>query len=108
LGSKISCNRLKGYENLYFVTLKRDIDPTGLQAWTQALADGLSRAAVALAILGSAESDRLEVTALYGQFLHRQPDPTGMSFFVAALQAGFPNELAGAAMANSREYLASV
>jgi uncharacterized repeat protein (TIGR01451 family) len=46
---------------VYQDVLNRAIDPTGLQSWTQDLANGFSRARVAQLILSSPESDMLEV-----------------------------------------------
>ena len=86
----------------------RSIDDTGVQAWTQALANGMSRSDVALALLQSLESDRNEVIDLYGRLLHRDPDPSGFGFFTTALQNGLSNELATALLTTSSEYLASV
>jgi virginiamycin B lyase len=93
---------------VYADVLHRNIDDTGAQAWSQALAQGMSRADVALAILRSLESDQDEVTDSYGLLLHRRPDATGLSFFTTTLQNGLSNELAIALIAVSDEYLADV
>jgi streptogramin lyase len=92
----------------YSDIFNRPIDDTGVQAWTQALANGMSRSDVALALLRSLESDRDEVIDLYGRLLHRDPDPSGFGFFATALQNGLSNELATALLTTSSEYLASV
>jgi streptogramin lyase len=92
----------------YIDIFNRPIDATGVQAWTQALANGMSRSDVALALLRSLESDRDEVIDLYGRLLHRAPDPSGFGFFTTALQNGLSNELAIALLTTSSEYLASV
>ena len=92
----------------YLDIFNRGIDNTGLQAWSQALANGMSQSDVALALLRSLESDRDEVIDLYGRLLHRDPDPSGFQFFTTALQNGLSNELAIALLTTSNEYLASV
>jgi hypothetical protein len=92
----------------YIDIFHRGIDDVGVQAWTQALANGMSRSDVALALLRSLESDRDEVIDLYGRLLHRDPDPIGFGFFTTALQNGLSNELAIALVTTSSEYLASV
>ena len=86
--------------------LHRAIDSAGLQTWSESLATGASRTAVASAILTSAEADGDEVDALYQQFLHRQADAAGRAFFVLALENGVPIEVVQALMLGSAEYFA--
>jgi PKD repeat protein len=73
---------------LYQNALSRAIDAAGLQTWTQALVNGMSRTAVATAVLSSPESDADQVQALYQRFLSRAADPAGLNTFVNALEQG--------------------
>jgi PKD repeat protein len=73
---------------LYQNVLSRPIDATGLQTWTQALTNGMSRTAIATALLNSPESDADQVQALYQRFLSRAADPAGLNLFVTALEQG--------------------
>src|SRR5262249_45789983 len=76
--------------------LDRALDPVGQQGWTGAHNAGLSNFQIALGILGSVESNTLEVTTLYRLFLRREPDPGGLNLFVNALNGGLPNETVAA------------
>jgi hypothetical protein len=89
---------------LYQTVLRRLPDPTGAQAWNGALAGGLSRADVALAILTSPEARPLQVDALYQRYLVRPADPTGSSVFSDALRRGWRQEEVLAALVASGEY----
>jgi uncharacterized delta-60 repeat protein len=89
---------------LYIDVLQRAIDSSGAQTWGQALANGLSRNAVAAAVLASPESDGLEVASLYHQFLRRDPDSVGLQAFTDQLQHGVPNEMVLASIVGSGEY----
>jgi len=92
-------------EGVYRDVLGRPADPGGLQAWTQNLLAGMSRNAVALAIVDSLEADARLVTGAYHDILKRNPDPAGLSAFVADLQHGLtPSELL-AELAGSEEYI---
>jgi hypothetical protein len=93
-------------KSFYRDVLQREIDAGGFISWGQALSNGLSRTAVAAAILNSLESDRSEVTGLYAQFLRRQPDNGGLNAFANALQQGVSNEQVLAAIVGSDEYFA--
>jgi hypothetical protein len=65
----------------------------------------MSRSAVAGAVLGSVESDRLEVLALYRHLLHRNADPDGLNTFVNLLQRGMSNEQVMVLFVTSPEYV---
>jgi Domain of unknown function (DUF4214) len=92
----------------YFDLLGRAIDPTGAQSWGHQLQEGVSRNEIAMRLLGSPESDRVETQNLYNQFLQRAADPVGLNATAAALQQGLPNELAVAIIVGSDEYLSRV
>jgi hypothetical protein len=92
--------------SVYGDVLGRSVDASGSQTWNQALAAGISRTAVAAAILGSLESDTDEVQALYVKILRRPADSSGLNSFTNALQQGAPVEAVLAALAGSAEYFA--
>ncbi len=91
-------------QRVYFDMLQRQIDSSGMQTWTQALASGASRSAVAAAILGSLEFDTVMVEALYQALLRRPVDSSGLSTFTTALQSGVPTEAVTATLVGSDEY----
>jgi uncharacterized delta-60 repeat protein len=93
-------------EGLYHDVLYRTMDSVGETAWTQALNNGASNAAVALAIIQSQEGATGEVQGLYHRLLHRPPDATGLSQFSSALEQGTSNDLILALIASSDEYVA--
>jgi uncharacterized delta-60 repeat protein len=93
-------------EGLYHDVLYRTMDPAGETAWTQALNNGASNAAVALAIIQSQEGASDEVQGLYHRLLHRPPDATGLTQFGSALKQGTSNDLILALIAGSDEYVA--
>jgi N-acetylneuraminic acid mutarotase len=104
--SRIGGGTNAGYASaLYQVVLGRAVDPTGAQAISQALAQGTSRGAIALAVLHSSEGETDEVNALFNQFLHRVPDPGGLSSALALLNAGVTVEQLQAILIGSPEYL---
>jgi hypothetical protein len=73
---------------VYSAALNRGVDPTGASAWGAALAGGLSRTAVAQALLTSREADQELVSDYYQEFLGRTADAGGLNSFVDALMAG--------------------
>jgi uncharacterized delta-60 repeat protein len=91
---------------LYRDVLQRALDPSGMATWEQALVNGVSRTAVAAAVLASQESDQMEVQALYNRVLRRNADREGLETFTASLQDGVPNEAILATLVASDEYFA--
>jgi autotransporter-associated beta strand protein len=89
---------------LFQDTLNRAIDPTGRQAFTQALAFNVSRQQVAASVLGSPEYQTDLVTNYYNTYLHRGPDPNGLGAWVNALAHGLTDEAAIASIIGSDEY----
>jgi hypothetical protein len=89
---------------VYLTVLQRPADPQGLVAWTTALDQGLSRAAVALAIEQSPEALADQVKAIYQQFLHRTPGPSEVAPYVSYLSAGGTLEQVRTAVISSPEY----
>src|SRR5207244_2950262 len=67
------------YEDL----LGRQIDPSGLGFWQNALTAGATREQVAQGISSSHEYRGLQVDDLFRSLLHRQADPTGLDTFIA-------------------------
>ncbi len=89
---------------LYQDILNRPIDAAGTQTWTQALANGMARSAVAAQILSSTEAEQAVVQNLYSRFLHRSADTTGLNGFVASLQQGSSPEQIIVSLTVSQEY----
>jgi uncharacterized repeat protein (TIGR01451 family) len=90
---------------LYGDALGRAIDPIGLAGWSQALANGSTRASVGAAVLLSAEGDQHWIESVYQQYLHRPADPSGLSFWGNELAQGAGEEQVLALILASDEYL---
>jgi predicted outer membrane repeat protein len=90
---------------LYQDALNRAPDG-GSQAFLQALANGVSRTAVAAMIFASPEFLQDLVQADYTTFLGRSADPTGLAAFVKALQTGTTDQGILAAILGSPEAFA--
>jgi hypothetical protein len=73
---------------LYGTILRRGPSGAEISNWVSALQNGVSRDAVALAIMDSAESFQLILSCDYTYFLHRPPDPAGSQAWLAQLQSG--------------------
>jgi uncharacterized delta-60 repeat protein len=93
--------------SLYRDVLGRPGDAPGLQAWSQDLTEGVSRTAVASAIIRSAEGNADEVQGVYGWLLHRPADQGGLQAFSTDLANGVPIEAIIAAIIGSQEYSAN-
>jgi uncharacterized delta-60 repeat protein len=91
---------------LYGDVLGRPVDTNGAQTWGQALANGVSPAAVGTAILASQESDHMKIEELYGLVLHRPADASGLNTYTTMLQQCQPDTLVLAILASSGEYFA--
>jgi PKD repeat protein len=89
---------------LYPAILNRPITASELQAGEQALGSGTSRAAVALGVLGTPESDALEAQAIYQQLFHQLPSGSTQATLVSELQQGTPNEQVLIELAGSDAY----
>ena len=92
---------------MYRDVLGRPIDSSGSQAWNQALTEGVSRTAIAGAIIGSAEGDADELQAVYHWLLRRPADPAGLQTFSTDLANSIPIEAIIAAIVGSPEYSAN-
>jgi hypothetical protein len=93
---------------VYQDVLHRQVDPSGLASWGNHLNEGMTRTAVAAAILASPERLTNQVTDLYQQMLHRLPDTAGQNAFVAFLAQGGSLTQAETIMMTSPEYLADM
>jgi hypothetical protein len=60
---------------------------------------------VAVSVFSSTEHKQVEVSDFYQHFLHRLPEPAGLTFWVNRLQSGIPIEEVIAEIASSPEYL---
>jgi len=89
---------------VYRDVLGRAIDSGGAQDWGQNLANGLSRADVAAAILSSREAAADLVAALYQHYLNRPADPAGLNAFTTALQGRTPLEAVIGRLVGSDEF----
>jgi autotransporter-associated beta strand protein len=93
---------------LYLAALGRALDAGGAAAWSQFLATGGSREAVAEAVLTSREGREYLVNGgaqgLYQRYLRRAGDSGGVGLFVNALLNGARDEDVIAALVGSDEY----
>jgi hypothetical protein len=100
-----------GGTNVGFLTavyqdfLGRNLDPTGLQVWQQALAAGQSRMQIVLDVLGTMEYKTDVIKGIYQTYLHRNPDSASLGAFVAYLMQGGSDAAVAAALVGSQEYL---
>ena len=90
---------------VYRDVLHRSPD-AGAQSWIQYINNGISRAAVAAAILVSPESDQDVVEGFYHRFLNRAGESAGISGYVSLLQQGASWEGIEAIIIGSDEYFA--
>jgi uncharacterized repeat protein (TIGR01451 family)/fimbrial isopeptide formation D2 family protein len=96
---------IAGFLNaLYADALGRAVDAVGAAGWNQAFANGASPAAVATAVLRSAEADRDAVEAIYAKFLHRTADAPGLAIWTGELEAGAGEGAVLARILASEEY----
>lgn len=89
--------------NVYQLLLNRLPDPSAA-AWVDDLNNGVSPAAVLLAIEGSEEYTSDQVDALYLHYLDRPADPQGRQYWAGVVQAGGAFEQVAAGLASSQEY----
>jgi uncharacterized protein (TIGR03118 family) len=89
---------------VYLDLLHRPVDPTGLNAFSALLGQGVSRNQVVLDIESSMEFRTDQVQALYQQYLHRAADPGGLAAFTNLLASGATVEQVAALIAGSPEF----
>jgi hypothetical protein len=89
---------------LYNDVLGRAATASELADWEQALANGLSRAAVEQLFLGSTEFAHRIVDGFYMQFLNRPPDPIGEAGWIGFLRSGGAIETVAENFLASDEY----
>ena len=93
---------------LYRDALARRIDAAAQSLYTQALAGGMTRADVALAVLTSVEARQDLVRGLYAELLHRPAGALELQGFVDALANGATDEDVSAALVGYDEYFTHV
>jgi hypothetical protein len=91
---------------LYQDILHRTPGPTEVANWLTVLHGGVSRAAVAGAILGSGEYHQFVVEQYFQDFLGRPADSAGLASLAGALNAGQADESVLAQFVTSAEYFA--
>src|SRR5262249_42289563 len=91
----------------YLDLLGREVDPTGLTYWTNALNNGIASDVIAYSITNSAEYHGIEVQQVYQQLLHRNADNSSLTNFVNFLGNGGTVSLMKAMIAGTPEYLAN-
>jgi hypothetical protein len=89
---------------LYADALGRGVDAGGAAAWNQTFANGASSAAVAAAVLHSAEADRDAIEAIYSKFLHRAADAPGLDVWTSKLESSVGESAVLAQILSSQEY----
>jgi hypothetical protein len=89
---------------LYSKLLGRAPDSGGLTYWENQLYSGLSRSAVAAAILASTQYRGDLVSGYYETFLGRTPDSSGLAYWVSQLAAGAKDESVITAIVGSSEF----
>jgi Domain of unknown function (DUF4214) len=101
-------------ERLYQQLLNRNADAQGLNGFVNALGSGATILQVEAAIVGSPEffqdaggTNQGFVTALYGDLLHRAPDPGGQAVALAALSGGVGPQAVAAAVLSSQDKAAT-
>lgn len=89
---------------LYRDVLHRSMSSSEEQYWISVLNSGQGFAGVASAIVSSTEASTVEVQALYHQFLHRAPDPSGAAWGTSFLLGGGTPGQFIVPLAGSNEY----
>jgi hypothetical protein len=91
-------------ESLYILILQRDVDPSGMTTWLNALASGQSVDDVRRAIAESPEAQD-KLNDLYKKMLCRDIDPSGKTTWTDALATTWTlREVANIGIALSAEY----
>jgi hypothetical protein len=93
--------------NVYRDLFDRAVDPVGLSGWTNALATGTPRVAVANGITYSREYRATLITGSYQQFLDRTPDPQGLDGWLSAMGRGVTIQQMEGGFLASDEYYAN-
>ncbi|MEM9395120.1 MAG: DUF4214 domain-containing protein [Pseudomonadota bacterium] len=98
---------------LYHATLDRDPDTAGVDYWTGALANGMSKHEAVSGFVSSAEfqsnygaTDNAQfVSLLYNNVLGREPGADGLSYWVGELDAGMSRNEVVLGLADSAEFI---
>lgn len=96
--------------SLYSELLGRTTPPkqSEIDPWTNALANGASRAAVALNFIRTREFRANLIRGYYDAYLHRTADNDGLNFWVAQMQFGRTREFVQTGLLSSAEYFSSL
>ena len=89
---------------VYFDLFRRDVDPVGLATWSDALATGTPRIAVANAITSSDEYRSSHIVGSYATYLGRPPDAAGQAFWLGHLAGGMTIQSMEAGFLAADEY----
>src|SRR5262249_55866610 len=89
---------------IYPDLLHRTADPSGLATFGNALAQGMSRNEVALALATSPEYRMNLIESFYNLYLHRTADDSGLTGSLATLNTGGTDEQVQVAITGSPEY----
>jgi hypothetical protein len=90
----------KAYQDL----LGRPLDSAGANYWLQMMNTGTSRVQVASQMIRSTNSSSQQVRAIYGDYLHRPPGGSELTYFSSLLQNGASLEHVRALVLGSNEY----
>lgn len=89
---------------VYLDLFGRGVDPTGLATWTNQLASGTPRGAVADAITGSREYRSGLIRRAYQDFLLRGPDAAGLESWLVQMDRGMTIQQMEGGFVGSPEY----
>jgi hypothetical protein len=92
---------------LYQDTLGRAPDAAGLAFWTNVVQQGVSRENVALALATCSERNAHVVRDAFEALLHRKPDESGFTAFLAALNQGLTPVQLQVILVGSQEYFSN-
>ena len=90
---------------LYKEILQRTPDKSGLEFFSQSIANGLSPTVVAQAIWNSPEHRAKQVDAYFQDFLDRQPEPSAKAAFLNAFAQGNTSSGIQVAILTSEEFI---
>jgi subtilase family serine protease len=94
--------------NLYHDVLGRIPDQAGFNAWSQLLGNHTLTYNQVQAVFWQSPEHRTEqISALYGRYLHRQPDPWGLQQWLALVESGAAIDAVELGILSSPEYQAA-
>lgn len=99
-----ACDPHRFLSKAYPDLLGRALDPAGANYWLQVLKSGTSRTQVASQMIHSVDTTAQQVRAIYGDYLHRPPGGSELSYFSNLLKQGASLEQVRASVLGSAEY----